>query len=111
MPRLPRKSLTVSVCSTHCVKPFFPSKGRQFGGISRYQPAVYPDKFHSRYIPINEAQHQQRVLDKQSQELAALKAQNAYLRAVVEQQQRQDAALAARLERLEAASTATLAGR
>ena len=73
----------------------------------------------------------------QQQELAAVKAQNAYLRTIVEQQQRQDeaqraqnaalaaqneylrtvveqqqAAVAARLERMEAASsTATLAER
>ena len=36
--------------------------------------------------------------------LAALKAQNARLRAAVVQQQQRDAALAARLERLEAAA-------
>jgi hypothetical protein len=46
---------------------------------------------------VNEVQHQQQALGQQSQQIAALKAQNA--------------ALAARLERLEAASTATLAGR
>ena len=70
-------------------------------------------------LVVNEAQQQQRILDKQSQELAAVKAQNAamaaqnaYLRAIVEQQQRQDAALATRLERLEAAAgRATLTGR
>jgi Chaperone of endosialidase len=49
----------------------------------------------------------------QAQELATLKAQNARLRAVVSQQQERDAALAARLERLEAAvaRAATLASR
>jgi hypothetical protein len=79
---------------------------------------------------LNEVQHQQRQLATQAQELAALKAQNArlrvqaqelatlkaqtaHLRAVVVQQQERDAALAARLERLEAAvaRAATLASR
>jgi len=45
--------------------------------------------------------------------LAALKAQNARLRAAVAEQQERDTALAARLERLEAAAAraATLASR
>jgi hypothetical protein len=49
----------------------------------------------------------------QAQELAALKAQNARLRAAVVHQQERDAALAARLERLEAAAAraVTLANR
>jgi hypothetical protein len=60
---------------------------------------------------LNEVQHQQRQLATQAQELAALKAQNARLRAAVVQQQERDAALATRLERLEAAAAraATLA--
>ena len=58
-------------------------------------------------------QHQQRQVATQAQELAALKAQNARLRAAVVHQQERDAALAARLERLEAAvaRAATLASR
>ena len=49
---------------------------------------------------LNELQHQQ------EQQLAELKTQNERLRAAVVQQQVRDAALAARLERLEAAAHA-----
>jgi hypothetical protein len=71
-------------------------------------------RYHA-FIPIllNELQHQQQQLGAQSQELAALQAQNAQLQAVVgqllardEAQQAQNAALAARLERLEAEARA-----
>jgi 2-methylisocitrate lyase-like PEP mutase family enzyme len=55
---------------------------------------------------LNELQYQQR-------QLAELQAQNARLRAAVQQQQARDAALAARLDRLEEAATraTTLASR
>jgi hypothetical protein len=68
------------------------------------------------FIPIllNELQHQQQQLGAQSQELAALQAQNAQLQAVVgqllardEAQRVQNAAWAARLERLEATPPAS----
>jgi len=62
---------------------------------------------------LNEVQHQQReiaALKAQAREVVALKAQNARLQ---QQLQERDAALAARLERLEAAAAraATLASR
>ena len=90
---------------------------RQYGLIAEEVAQVYPElvtrgatgdveavRYHE-VIPmlLNEVQHQQRQLTTQAQELAALKAQNARLRAAVVQQQERDAALAARLERLEAA--------
>jgi Chaperone of endosialidase len=100
---------------------------RQYGLIAEEVVKVYPElvtrgatgdveavRYHE-VIPmlLNEMQHQQRQLAAQAQELAALKAQNARLRAAVVQQQERDAALAARLERLEAAAAhaATLASR
>jgi hypothetical protein len=91
---------------------------RQYGLIAEEVAKVYPElvtrgatgdveavRYHE-VIPmlLNEVQHQQRQLATQAQELAALKAQNARLRAAVVQQQERDAALAARLERLEAAA-------
>jgi Chaperone of endosialidase len=93
---------------------------RQYGLIAEEVAQVYPElvtrgasgeieavRYHE-VIPmlLNEVQHQQR-------QLATLKAENARLRAVVAQQQERDAALAARLERLEAAvaRAATLASR
>jgi hypothetical protein len=93
---------------------------RQYGLIAEEVAKVYPElvtrgasgeveavRYHE-VIPmvLNEVQHQQR-------QLATLKAENARLRAVVAQQQERDAALAARLERLEAAvaRAATLASR
>jgi hypothetical protein len=93
-----------------------PQGVQQYGLVAEEVAGVYPELVltgeqgeiegvqYQGLIPllVNEVQHQQR-------ELAALRAQNAYLRAVVEQQH---AALAARLERLEAAAgAATLAGR
>jgi hypothetical protein len=103
---------------------------QQYGLVAEEVAKVYPELVlkgekgeiegvqYQGLIPllVNEVQHQRRVMGKQarelsaqSQEIAALKAQNAYLRAVVEQQQ---AAVAARLERLEAAAgRATLAER
>ena len=66
-------------------------------------------------LQLKEAQlaAQAQELAAQAQELAALKAQNARLQAAVVQQEERDAALAARLERLEAAAAraATLANR
>jgi endosialidase-like protein len=93
---------------------------RQYGLIAEEVAQVYPElvtrgasgeveavRYHE-IIPmlLNEVQHQQR-------QVATLKAENARLRAVVAQQQERDAALAARLERLEAAvaRAATLASR
>jgi septal ring factor EnvC (AmiA/AmiB activator) len=107
---------------------------RQYGLIAEEVAKVYPElvtrgvngdveavRYHE-VIPmlLNEVQHQQRQLATQAQklatqaqELATLKAQNARLRAAVVHQQERDAALAARLERLEAAAAraATLASR
>ena len=100
---------------------------RQYGLIAEEVAKVYPElvtrgatddveavRYHE-VVPmlLNEMQHQQRQLAKQGQELAALKAQNARLRAAVVQQQERDAALEARLERLEAAAAraGTLASR
>jgi Chaperone of endosialidase len=100
---------------------------RQYGLIAEDVAHVYPElvtrgvsgeveavRYHE-VIPmlLNEVQHQQRQVATQAQELAALKAQNARLRAAVVHQQERDAALAARLERLEAAvaRAATLASR
>jgi Chaperone of endosialidase len=100
---------------------------RQYGLIAEDVAKVYPElvtrgatgdieavRYHE-VIPmlLNEMQHQQRQLATQAQELAALKAQNARLRAAVVHQQERDAALAARLERLEAAAAraAALASR
>ena len=107
---------------------------RQYGLIAEEVAKVYPElvtrgasgevetvRYHE-VIPmlLNEVQHQQRQLATQArqlatqaQELAALKAQNARFRAAVVQQQERDAALAARLERLEAAAAraAALASR
>jgi hypothetical protein len=100
---------------------------RQYGLIAEEVAKVYPELVtrgatgeveavrYQEVIPmlLNEMQHQQRQVAAQAQELAALKAQNARLRAAVVQQREQDAALAARLERLEAAAAraATLASR
>ena len=100
---------------------------RQYGLIAEEVAKVYPELVtrdangevesvrYQELTPmlLNELQHQQRQLAVQTQELAALKAQNARLRAAVVQQQERDAALAARLERLEAAAAraATLASR
>jgi Chaperone of endosialidase len=100
---------------------------RQYGLIAEEVAKVYPElvtrgangdveavRYHE-VMPmlLNEVQHQQRQLATQAQELAALKAQNARLRAMVVHQQERDVALAARLERLEAAvaHAATLASR
>ena len=96
-----------------------PQGVQQYGLVAEEVAKVYPELVltgekgeiegvqYQGLIPlvVNEVQHQQRVLDKQSQELAAVKAQNATLAA-------QNATLAARLERLEAAAgRATLARR
>jgi small-conductance mechanosensitive channel len=94
-----------------------PQGERQYGLIAEQVAKVYPELVarnaagavetvrYQELIPmlLNQAQQQQR-------QLAALKAQYARLQ---EQLQEQDAALAARLERLEAAAarTATLASR
>jgi hypothetical protein len=100
---------------------------RQYGLIAEEVAKVYPElvtrdatgeiesvRYHELTpMLLNELQHHQRQLAAQAQELATLKAQNARLRAAVVQQQERDAALAARLERLEAAvaRAATLARR
>jgi hypothetical protein len=100
---------------------------QQYGLIAEEVAKVYPElvtrgatgdieavRYHELTpMLLNELQHQQRQLAVQAQELATLKAQNARLRAAVLQQQERDAALAARLERLEAAAAraATLASR
>ena len=100
---------------------------KQYGLVAEEVAGVYPELVlkgekgeiegvqYQGLIPllVNEVQHQQRELAAVKAQNATLTAQNAYLRTVVEQQQRaQIAALAARLERLEAAAgTATLAGR
>ena len=93
---------------------------RQYGLIAEEVAKVYPElvtrgasgevetvRYHE-VIPmlLNEVQHQQR-------QLAELKAQNVRLQATVVQQQEREAALAARLERLEAAAAraAALASR
>jgi hypothetical protein len=96
---------------------------QQYGLVAEEVAEVYPELVlkgekdeiegvqYQGLIPllVNEVQHQQRELTRQTQELKELRAQNAYLRAVVEQQH---AAVAARLERLEArAGRATLARR
>jgi Chaperone of endosialidase len=61
---------------------------------------------------LNELQYQQRQLGAQEEQLSVLKTDNEQLRALVAQQQERDAALAARLERLEAeVAPATLARR
>ena len=100
---------------------------RQYGLIAEEVAQVYPElvtrgatgdiesvRYHE-VIPmlLNELQHQQRQVATQAQELAVLKAQNARLQAAVVHQEERDAALAARLERLEAAAAraATLANR
>jgi hypothetical protein len=110
-----------------------PQGVKQYGLVAEEVAEVYPELVltgeqgeiegvqYQGLIPllVNEVQHQQQMLGKQSQELRALKAQNALLQAALVQRQRQDeeqraqnATLAARLERLEAAAgTATLAGR
>ena len=100
---------------------------RQYGLIAEEVAQVYPElvtrgatgdiesvRYHELTpMLLNELQHHQRQLAVQAQELAALKAQNTRLRAAVVHQQERDAALAARLERLEAAAAraATLASR
>jgi len=53
---------------------------------------------------LNEVQHQHQELGAQARQLAELQAQNARLRAAIEQQQAQNTALETRLERLEAAA-------
>ena len=84
---------------------------RQYGLIAEEVAKIYPELVtrtangeiesvrYQEVTPmlLNELQHQQR-------QLAELKAENARLRAAVVQQQERDAALAARLERLEAAA-------
>jgi hypothetical protein len=100
---------------------------RHYGLIAEEVVKVYPElvtrgadgKVESvRYqelIPmlLNEQQQQQRKLVVQAQRLAELQAQNAGLQVAIQQQQERDAALAARLERLEAAAAraAALASR
>jgi len=104
-----------------------PQGPRQYGLIAEEVATVYPElvtrgtdgkvesvQYHE-LIPmlLNEVQHQQQKLETQAQELAALKAQAqevAELKAQNEEQRAQNAALAARLERLEtgAVRTATL---
>jgi hypothetical protein len=100
-----------------------PQGVKQYGLIAEEVATVYPELVtkgekgeiegvqYQELIPllVNEVQHQQQQLTRQTKELKELRAQNAYLRAVVEQQ---NATVAARLERLEAtAGTATLTGR
>jgi hypothetical protein len=101
---------------------------RQYGLIAEDVATIYPELVtrgangdlesvrYYEFIPIllNELQHQQQQLGAQSQELAALQAQNAQLQAVVgqllardEAQRVQNAAWAARLERLEATPPAS----
>src|SRR5207249_2785645 len=108
-----------------------PQGQRQYGLIAEDVAKVYPElvtkgtdgrdesvQYHE-LIPLllNEVQHQQQKMDAQAQQMAELQAQNARLQAVVgqmqqrdEEQRAQNAALAARLERLEAGTirTATL---
>src|SRR5262249_11114338 len=108
-----------------------PQGQRQYGLIAEDVAKVYPElvvkgtdgKVESvqyyELVPmlLNEVQHQQQKLETQSQELAELKAQNERLQAIAgqmqqrdEEQRAQNAALATRLERLEAGAvrTATL---
>jgi hypothetical protein len=106
----------------------------QYGLIAEEVAKVYPElvvrgakgvvesvQYHE-LIPmlLNEVQHQQQVLSAQAPQIAELQAQNARLQAVVgqlqqrdEEQRTQNAALAARLERLEvgAIRTATMTTR
>jgi Chaperone of endosialidase len=101
---------------------------QQYGLIAEEVAEVYPEELVTRsengeiesvrypvLIPmlLNELQRQQSQLGTQVDELIMLKAENEQLRAIVVQQQERDAALAARLDRLEAAvaSEATLASR
>jgi hypothetical protein len=95
---------------------------KQYGLVAEEVARVYPELVlkgekgeiegvqYQELIPllVNEVQHQQRELAAVKAQNATLAAQNAYLRSVGAQQH---AAVAARLERLEAASRATLAGR
>jgi Chaperone of endosialidase len=100
---------------------------KHYGLIAEEVDKVYPElvvrgrdgaietvQYHE-LIPLllNEVQHQHQELGAQARQLAELKTQNARLRAAVAQQEERDAALAARLERLEAAAAhaATLASR
>ena len=86
---------------------------RQYGLIAKEVATVYPElvtkeadgkvesvQYHE-LIPmlLNEVQHQQHALEAQAQQLAQLKAQNERLQAELVEQ---NAALAARLQRLEA---------
>jgi hypothetical protein len=115
-----------------------PEAALQYGLIAEEVAKVYPElvvrgakgevesvQYHQ-LIPmlLNEVQHQQKALSAQSQQIAELKAQNdnlgaahaqelAELRAQNEEQRAHNAALATRLERLEAqaARTAMLATR
>jgi hypothetical protein len=106
---------------------------RQYGLIAEEVAQVYPElvvrgakgevetvQYHE-LIPmlLNEGQHQQQALEAQARQVAELRAQNARLQAAVlrhqarqEEQRAQDAAVAARLQRLEARTrTATVASR
>jgi hypothetical protein len=90
---------------------------RQYGLIAEEVVKVYPELVtkgadgkvegveYQELIPLllNEVQHQQQKLDAQAQELAALKAQAQQ----VAELKAQNAALAARLERLEQSATRT----
>ena len=100
-----------------------PQRQQQYGLIAEEVVKVYPElvtkgadgkleavQYHE-LIPmlLNEVQHQQQALGAQAQQIAELQAQNARLQAVLVQQ---TAAMAARLDRLEAAARApTLARR
>src|SRR5262249_27321310 len=102
-----------------------PQGERQYGLIAEDVAKVYPELVtrnaqgqveairYQELAPmlLNEVQHQQQALSSQAKqlgaqgrEIAVLKAQNARLQATVAQQQEWETALAARLERLEAAA-------
>jgi hypothetical protein len=91
---------------------------RQYGLIAEEVGEIYPElvtrgdngevesvRYHA-LIPmlLNELQHQQGRLDAQAEQLSVLKADNDRLRGMIVQQQERDAALAVRLERIEAAT-------
>ena len=95
-----------------------PTAQKHYGLIAEEVAKVYPElvvrgrdgaietvQYHE-LIPLllNEVQHQHQELGAQARQLAELQAQNARLRAAIEQQQAQNTALETRLERLEAAA-------
>jgi Chaperone of endosialidase len=98
------------------------TQGRQqYGLIAEEVAEIYPElvtrddngevesvRYHA-LIPmlLNELQHQQGRLEAQAEQLSVLKADNDRLRGMIVQQQERDAALAVRLERIEAATLAS----